>query len=191
MTDQKTPGANKTTDVGRRTRWSARQIAIIGLFAAIGVMLSFVEIPIFPPAPFLKYDPSNVAGALGGIAYGPGLGTLLSILIHGIHGFFGSSGMYGTLMNIPALLAFMLPVTFLTRKAKTNARLIIGLIIGAILSTIMMILMNLAVTPHFMGVPFSAVVDMIIPILIPFNLIKVAINAVLTFALYKSLQKVL
>jgi len=48
---------------------------------------------------------------------------------------------------------------------------------------------NLVITPLFLGVPVSAVKGMILPIIIPFNLIKAGINAVVTFAVYKAVSR--
>ena len=50
---------------------------------------------------------------------------------------------------------------------------------------------NLVVTPMWLGVPFEAVTAMIIPILIPFNLLKGLLNAVLTLIIYKSISNLI
>lgn len=50
---------------------------------------------------------------------------------------------------------------------------------------------NLIVTPMWLGVPFEAVTAMIIPILIPFNLLKGLLNAVLTLVIYKSISNLI
>jgi riboflavin transporter FmnP len=165
-------------------------IAVMGLFTAIGVVLSFIEIPLLGGTSFLKYDAANVPAALGGIAYGAGPGVLIGIALHGIHGLIAANPI-GSIMNIAALLAFMLPVVLLCRKEKSTLRLIVGLVIGSILTVAAMIIMNLLITPFYMGVPFEQVVNMIIPILLPFNILKAILNSVLTFVLYKSLQKLL
>jgi len=44
---------------------------------------------------------------------------------------------------------------------------------------------NLVITPLFMGVPIEAVKQMLIPVIIPFNLLKSGINGVIVFAVYK------
>ena len=57
--------------------------------------------------------------------------------------------------------------------------------------TITMALWNIAITPFFLGIPVEAVLPMILPIIVPFNLIKAGINSVITFVVYKSVSKVL
>jgi riboflavin transporter FmnP len=48
-----------------------------------------------------------------------------------------------------------------------------------------MILWNYLITPMYMGVPREAVVEMLVPVFLPFNLIKGGANAALTLLLYK------
>ena len=53
-----------------------------------------------------------------------------------------------------------------------------------------MIPLNLIFTPLFMGSPVDAVLEMILPIILPFNLMKAGINAVVTGLLFKHLEVV-
>ena len=48
-----------------------------------------------------------------------------------------------------------------------------------------MLLWNYIMTPIFMGVPREAVLDMFLPVLIPFNGIKALLNSALVLLLYK------
>ena len=51
--------------------------------------------------------------------------------------------------------------------------------------TAMMCLFNYIVTPLYMGTPREAVAALIIPAIIPFNLLKGGLNAAITLLLYK------
>ena len=53
-----------------------------------------------------------------------------------------------------------------------------------------MVPVNLLVIPIFMGAPREMVKDLMLPAIIPVNLIKYSINAVLAFGIYKSIKKV-
>ena len=57
--------------------------------------------------------------------------------------------------------------------------------------TAVMMLCNLIFTPIFMGTPVDAVLQMMLPIILPFNLIKAIINGVVAFLLSKSLHMAL
>ena len=52
-----------------------------------------------------------------------------------------------------------------------------------------MIPLNLIFTVRFLGVPREAVMAMLLPTIIPFNLIKAGINSVVTFVVYKSVSR--
>ena len=73
----------------RKSTWSTRQLVTMALLTAIAILLSFVEFPIFPAAPFLKYDASFVAVMVAGFAYGPASGCAVGIVTarHGLIGF--------------------------------------------------------------------------------------------------------
>ena len=60
-----------------------------------------------------------------------------------------------------------------------------GLVTGLILATIVMLLWNYFLTPIYMGMPREAVAEMLIPVILPFNLLKGGINVSLTILLYK------
>ena len=48
-----------------------------------------------------------------------------------------------------------------------------------------MLLWNYLVTPLYMGVPRDAVVELLLPAILPFNVLKAGLNAAFTFLLYK------
>ena len=71
------------------------------------------------------------------------------------------------------------------KKNRTLAGAVTGLIIGALGSTAIMLLWNYLITPLYMGVPRSEVAKLLIPALLPFNLLKTGLNAAFTMLLYK------
>jgi len=77
------------------------------------------------------------------------------------------------------------------RKQKTKKTAVKALVAGVVLAVIVMCVMNLIVTPVYMGAPRSAVVAMLPTVIIPFNLVKAGANAILTFLLYKRISGML
>ena len=73
-------------------------------------------------------------------------------------------------------------------RNKTRKTAAIALVAGALVQTVAMVVMNLIFTPLFMGAPLAVVVSMLIPAIIPFNLLKAGINCAVTFVLYKSIS---
>jgi riboflavin transporter FmnP len=73
----------------------------------------------------------------------------------------------------------------------SNIILIASLLVSCVLMIAAAIGMNLVVTPIYMGVPREAVISLLIPAIIPFNIIKSIINSFLGFVLLKSLRRFL
>lgn len=66
----------------------------------------------------------------------------------------------------------VLPAAIIYKKKRTYPAAIGGLALSIIAAMAGAVVGNLIVTPMWLGVPFEAVTAMIIPILIPFNLLK-------------------
>jgi hypothetical protein len=62
---------------------------------------------------------------------------------------------------------------------------------GYLLMVVMMILWNYVVTPFYMGVPRGEVAKMLIPVFLPFNAVKGALNVALTLIMYKPIMHAL
>ena len=179
-----TPSQNmpsKNTNV-----WSTKQMVIMALMCAIGALLSFVEFPLLPGVTWLKFDASNMPAMVVGFGFGPGAGVAVGIVIAIIHADFT-----GALMNILCVTCFVLPAALMYRKKRTYPVAIAGLVLSIIAATLAAIVGNLILTPMWLGVPLDAVIAMIVPILIPFNLLKGLINAVLTLIIYKSISNLI
>lgn len=56
---------------------------------------------------------------------------------------------------------------------------------------LVMLFWNYLITPIYMGYPREAVVELLIPVFLPFNLIKGGLNAAITMILYKPIVKAL
>ena len=165
-------------------------MVIMALMCAIGALLSFVEFPLLPGVTWLKFDASNMPAMVVGFGFGPGAGVAVGIVIAIIHGLL-MADFTGALMNILCVTCFVLPAALMYHKKRTYPVAIAGLVLSIIAATLAAIVGNLILTPMWLGVPLDAVIAMIIPILIPFNLLKGLINAVLTLIIYKSISNLI
>ena len=161
-----------------------RKLIVMALFCALA--LASTALFRIPVVLWLKYDPKDCLLAIGGMLYGPMAAVLMSVVISLVEMVtISDTGVIGMLMNILSSLLFILPSAILYRRRRTLTRAIIGLAVGALLATGGMVLWNWLITPLYMGVPREAVVDLLLPAFLPFNLFKTALNAVLTVLLYK------
>lgn len=169
-----------------KSRLSTAMIAKLAMMTAVSVvLLMIVRIP-FPPAPFLVYDPADVPIYITAFAYGPAAGLIVTLIVCLIQAFMlGGDGLYGFLMHFVATGIVAVVIALIYKRSKTRKTAMISLIIGVITATVVMCVMNIIVTPAYMGAPRSAVIAMIPTVIIPFNLLKAGINALLTCVLYK------
>lgn len=171
--------------------WSTKRIAITALFCAVAAICTlFLEFPILPGVTFLKYDPSAIIALIAGFAFGPATGAVVSTVSYLPH-IATQSGLYGMVMAIIATLSLVLPASLVYKRNTTFKGAIAGMAIGAVACLACCIAANVVITPIYMGAPTQVVVDMIVPTLLPFNLIKIAINCVVTALVYKPVAKAL
>ncbi len=171
---------------------TTQKLVILGLLAAISIVLVyFIHFPLIPMATFLEYDPADIPIIFGTLLYGPGAGLLLTLVVSVIQGLTVSaqSGIIGIVMHFVATGCFVLVCGLLYKKMRSTKGLILSLAVSVVVWLVVMIVMNLILTPLFMGQPMQTVIEMLLPAIIPFNLLKAGINAVLAFLLYISMQK--
>lgn len=162
----------------------AKKITTIAMLCAITyVVMAVGRIPVIL---FLKYDPSDAIVALGGLIWGPLTSCIVSVVVASIEMVTVSdTGIIGWIMNILQTLSFACTAAYIYKKKHTLSGAIIGLVTGCVAMTIIMILWNYLITPIYMGYPREAVAEMLVPVFLPFNLIKGGLNASFTFLLYK------
>ena len=160
----------------KNRRISTRQLVSMAMLGAISIVLvAVIHFPLIPAAAF---------------AYGPLAGLLLTVVVCFIQGFTVSaqSGIIGIVMHIFATGCCVLVTGNIYKRNKTRKTAVIALILGALVQTAAMVLMNMIFTPLFMGAPLETVLALMIPAIIPFNVLKAGINGVITFFLYKSIS---
>lgn len=174
------------TPLANTNRWDTRTLVTMALMCAIGVMLSFIETPaIF--APFLRLDVSLTPAMVVGFAYGGGAGVLVGIVEAVAHGAL-TGNWVGALMNIIVATAFVLPAAAIYARNRTLQGAVIGLAASTVSIVVAAVVANLVIDPTLYGYPFDAVVALIVPAFIPFNILKGVVNGVLTFIVYKSIK---
>jgi len=185
-----THAQNQTVQLENANRWSTKQLVTMALMCAIAILLSFVEFPIIPAASFLKLDISFVPSAVMGFAYGTGPGVLVGIACAVVHGII-TGNWVGCLMNVIACSAFVIPAAVVYKRNHTFKGAMIGLIVGIVCLIAAACIANLIVDPLFYGMPFDVVAGLIVPAILPFNIIKGIVISALTGIVYKSISNLI
>lgn len=170
------------------SKWDAKRVAICALFSAAAIATSYISIPIFPAAPFLKYDPSGIICLLAVLLYGTKTGAVVVTLPWVIRAFTNPAG---ALMSFVIGLGGIITAGIIANRVRGVKGVVIALVTSALISVILAIVMNLIVTPIFSGVPVESVLGMIVPILLPFNIMKFAINSVVAGIVFEPLKKII
>lgn len=171
---------------------NTRKLAVMAMLVAISVVLVYViHFPIFPAAAFLEYDPADIPILIGTFAYGPVAGLLLTVVAAVIQGVTVSagSGAYGIIMHIISTSTLVLVAGIIYQVKHTKGGAILGLVIGTLAWGGVMMVANHFITPLFMGVPTEMVDAMLLPVILPFNLIKAGVNSAITFVVYKTVSR--
>ena len=185
------------------------KIAILSAFGYILYLFVKFPLPFFPS--FLDMQFSDLAGLIGGFMLGPIPGCVI-IVIKGVLKLpFTGTACVGELADVLIGIAFVLPASLIYRKRKTLKRALLGLGLGMICSVAMSMLMNwLVLIPFYLEMMFGGnwepllgmcrvlneniTVDNFYGIyifagILPFNLLRCAVTAILTYLVYKPLHK--
>ena len=171
----------------------SNKLTVMAMLCALAfVAVVAIRIPLIPFVPFLEYEPKDVIIMTGGFLFGPMSAALISIIVSFIEMFtISSTGIIGLIMNILSTVAFVCPAAYLYKKQHSIKGAFLGMIAGTLLMTLIMVLWNYLITPIYMGYPREAIVELILPAFIPFNLLKGGINTALTLLIYKPLTTTL
>lgn len=165
-------------------------LSMLSALAFLSVFVIRIPLPFFPD--FLKYEPKDVIILIAGFVYGPLSAVLVSVVVSFVEFFtISTTGWIGFVMNILSTVFFVVPPAYLYQKNRTTKSAVFGLVIGAVCTTSVMLLWNYILTPIYMNVPMEVIIPLLTSAILPFNLLKSFLNAILTYFLYKPLVNAL
>lgn len=210
------PQENQATKASKRDgimkHFSAGNIAVMAILTAISfVLYMFVKFPLpfmFPS--FLDMQISDLPALLGGFALGPVEGCLIIIIKCCIKMPFTSTACVGELGDIAIGIANVLPAALIYRFYKNRKGAIVGMALGMVCAVAVGVLMNWLVLIPFYAKAFGmdAIVGMMVELypnitadtvynyylplaVIPFNVLRCLVCALVTYFTYKPLSKAL
>jgi riboflavin transporter FmnP len=168
-----------------------RYVVWTGFMIAIAFVLMFLEVnlPFLPP--YLRYDLGDFPALVTAFALGPAAGVAVEL---GKEFLFFLSGKNPTLIgmaaNMLAGVAWVVPAALLYRAWHTKTGAVASLILGALVMNGVMFAANGLFLLRAYGIPAAAVPATLMTAILPFNLVKVCLTSVVTFALYKRVRTV-
>ena len=191
---------------------TARYIVMLSVFTALSyVLYMFVKFPLPGFPGFLDMQISDVPALLAGFMLGPSAGAAV-ILIKCLFKIpFTSTACVGELGDIIIGMALVLPAAFIYKRHRTLKGAVAGLAVGIVTSTAAAVLVNrIILIPAYMKLMFNGNWEILLNMMrslfpsitantfyayylplsvLPFNLLRGIISAIVTFLLYKSLER--
>ncbi len=169
-------------------RGNTKRLTMLALFSAVafGVMYLSKLIPINVLG-FLTFDLKDVIIGFCGFIYGPLSAMIVSVVVSLIEMItISTTGPWGFLMNVLSTCFFICPAAFIYQRFRSVTGALSGLVVGALLMTAVMLLWNYLIVPIYTpSIPREAVLPLLVPVFVPFNLIKSGLNGALMMLLYK------
>lgn len=213
-------GKTETNDTGIRParskgRSAALTLAKLAILSAISYILyMFVKFPLpmlFPS--FLDMQISDLPALIGGFAMGPWYGCIIIVVKCVLKMPFTGTACVGELGDIIMGIAFVLPASYIYKYHKTKKGALLSLAVGVLSSTAAAMLVNrFVLIPFYLQAmfggswePLLGMVSSIYPDataanfydfyiflgVLPFNLLRCLICAVITFFTYKGTSRLL
>ena len=174
-----------------------QKLVTIGMLGAIGYVLMIMNFP-FPGFPtFLQIDFSDIPALIAAIIFGPIAGILVELLKNILDYIMTGSDTgipVGHFANFIGGVAFILPAYYLYKKMGTKRGMVYGLVGGTVFLAVFMSLVN-----YFVLLPTYSVLmnwnmsgteirTMITTAIIPFNLIKGTLIAIVFMLLFSKMH---
>ena len=195
-----------------KSKWNTKTMVKISVLGVISFILMYFKFPlVWLAPPFLKMDISDLPSLLGAFALGPLAGVLIQLLKNVLNVIFEgtTTAGVGEFVNFfsGSVLAVIAGAIYFRNKNFKNA--VIGMLVGIIAMTAIMAIANyyfiFPLYAKVFGWPIeklvamgTAVTDkvvdlktMIIYTVIPFNLLKGFLTALVTTLIYKKLSPIL
>lgn len=188
-----------------------RRMAYIAIFGVLGAVLMFFEVPLFFAPSFYEIDFSEVPVLISTFYLGPVAGVttellkiILKLFLKGT-----STAFVGDFANFVIGCAFVLPASIVYHARKSKGTAVGGMALGTLCMTIFGSAFNafylIPTYSRLFGMPLEAIVGMgtavnaninsvttlVLFAVVPFNLLKGVLVSIITYLLYKRVEKIL
>lgn len=172
-----------------------KKIVVLALFCAMAYVTCFF-LRISGIGGFLSFEIKDTIITLAAMLFGPWAGVAISFVVATMEMIsFSGTGPIGALMNFVSSAVFSAVAAtvyiYCPGIKKKISGAVTGLVAAVVTMTAVMMVMNLIFTPIYQNVPLEVVKGMILPLLMPFNLLKATLNAALIMMLYKPISTLL
>jgi riboflavin transporter FmnP len=168
-------------------KFTTKKLVTLALLSAMAFAVAFfIRIPFM----FLTFDPKDAVIVTGGFLYGPLAVLMMSLAVSLLEMFtFSETGIIGLAANMLATCTFCCTAVLVYRLRKGFLFALFGLAAGVLAATVVMLGWNWLIVPLYMThLSREEVVGMLMPIFLPFNLLKGGMSAGLAALLYNPVK---
>ncbi len=171
----------------RSQTWlNPRTMVTMAMLTAVAWVVTYLCKVIPSVNGFLDFEFKSVVICIGGFTLGPAAATILSVLVPVVEFFtYSGTGPFGLIMNIASTASFCCTACYIYKRHHSKRGAVIGLAAATVVMTVVMVLWNYLITPLYQGTPREAIAGMLLPLFMPFNLVKGGLNMAATLLLYK------
>jgi len=176
-----------TVRTSPRSKIDTRKLVTLAMLSAIAYVVMWVCKGLPSVMGFMDFDFKHVVICIGGFLYGPSAAACMTLVVAFIEMItVGSSQVFGFIMNVLGTASFCCTASFVYQRMRTKRGAVLGLALGMCTTIAVMLLWNYFMIPLYMeGITREAVVGLMLPTILPFNLAKSGMNAGATLLLYK------
>ena len=171
-----------------RTKNRLFNLCFAGIFAALAYISTFVIY--ITVSGFLTYDVKDALITVCSMIIGPVYAVAISLIVSFIELItISGTGFWGFLMNFVSSAVFAAVASLIYKRKGKLVGAFVGLGTAVVATTAVMVLMNMVITPIYVGQSRELVMSLIPTLLLPFNLSKAVLNSALVLLFYKPFVK--
>lgn len=157
------------------------------LYAMLSALAYVAMLVIHIPISFLTIDPKDTIIVIAGFILGPLASLIISAVVSLVEMItVSNTGIIGFVMNTLSSAAFCCTAALIYKKNRSIKGAVGSLAVAVLAQTVIMLLWDWIMVPLYMAYATrEMVVGMLLPLFLPFNLLKGGINMALALLLYK------
>lgn len=169
-----------------RPAMQTKTMTTLAMLSGIAFVVMFLSKILPSVNGFLDFDFKDVVICIGGFLFGPLAAAGISVVVAFMEMIsISHTGPIGFVMNVLATCSFCCTAAFVYKRHHTMKGAMIGLCLGVLMLVSVMLLWNYLITPIYQGIPREAVAAMLLPVFLPFNLVKGGMNMAVVLLFYK------
>ncbi|MBP5167004.1 MAG: ECF transporter S component [Oscillospiraceae bacterium] len=163
------------------------------LYAMLSALAYVAMLVIHIPVSFLTIDPKDTVIVIAGFIMGPLASLIISVVVSLVEMItVSNTGVIGFVMNTLSSAAFCCTAALIYKKRHSIKGAVVALAAAVLAQTVVMLLWDWLMVPLYMEhATREMVVGMLMPLFLPFNLLKGGINMALALLLYKPMTSAL